>query len=265
VSTNVATSQKYAKSLEETINTILVNPVAVNGLVVICLTILFTISDAFETGHLTISHQVTMWLTFSIMLVGQLYGLSRWLLARFSNSFLRRVLAIGLTIALTVLLMTVELHLLKYTPLLPKQPDPFFEFLVFIARPVVAASALVLLSQLIPIQQQIKAYQLQALHAIREATDPKELDNILETYTVLHVQAHDHYLEIDCKDRHFFVRGRMKDVLAKLNSSQGIQVHRSHWVAKSNIKHIRRQGRDLKLVLNNASVIPVARSRIHLL
>jgi hypothetical protein len=228
VSTYVAASQKYANSLEETINTILVNTIAVNGLVVICLTILLTISDAFETSHLAISHQITLWLTFSILLVGQLYGLNRGLLAKLSDTFLRRVVATGFTIALTVLLMAVELHLLKYTPLLPKQPDPFFEFLIFIARPVVAASALVLLSQLIPIQQQIKAYQLQALHAIQQATDPKELDNILETYAVQHVQVHDHYLEIDCTDRHFFVRGRMKDVLAKLNNFEGIQVHRSH-------------------------------------
>lgn len=265
MSTYVAASQKTAKSVEETCNAILVNPIAVNGLVVICLTVLLTVSDAFETGHLAISHQITLWLIFSILLVGQLYGLNRGLLAKFSSTFLRRVVAIGVTIALTVLLMTVELHLFKYTPLLPKQPDPFIEFLIFIAKPVVAASALVLLSQLIPIQQQIKAYQIQALQAIQQATEPKGLDTILETYSVQHVQVHDHYLEISCTDGHFFVRGRMKDALAKLADSDGIQVHRSHWVAKQNIKQIRREGRDLKLVLKNSSVVPVARSRIHLL
>ncbi|MEQ8406753.1 MAG: LytTR family DNA-binding domain-containing protein [Gammaproteobacteria bacterium] len=265
MSTFVAAGQQYVNFLEQRINTILVSPAAVNGLVVICLTILLTVSDAFETGHLAVGHQITLWLVFSALLVSQLYGLSRILLVKYSDTFLRRVGAIGLTIALTVVLMTVELHLLKYTPLLPKQPDPFLEFLIFIAKPVIAVSALVLLSQLIPIQQQIKAYQLQALQTIRQSSAPQELDSILNMNCIQHVHAHDHYLEIGCTDQHFFVRGRMKDALAKLSDMKGIQVHRSHWVSRTNIAQVRREGRDLKLVLGDGSIVPVARSRAHLL
>lgn len=242
----------------------MVNPIVVNGLVVACLTLLFTVSDAFETGELALVHQITLWLTFSLLLVVQLCAIHRALLARLSAKFLYRVMAIGLAIAATVLLMTVELHLLKYTPLLPKQPDPFFEFLLFIAKPVIAASALVLLSQLIPIQQQIKAYQLQALKALKQSSS-EELRNIIEEFSVQHVHAHDHYLELSCNEQKFFVRGRMKDAIAELVDSNGLQVHRSHWVASHAIHRVVRGGRDIKLVLADNTEVPVARSRVHLL
>ena len=265
MSTYVAASRASSKSLENLFDAALVNPIAVNGLVVVCLTLLFTVSDAFETGHLSLAHQVSLWLTFSLLLVIQLCYLHRIFLARLSATFLLRVLAIGLSIAVTILLMTVELHLLKYTPLLPKQPDPFFEFLFFISKPVLAASALVLMSQLIPIQQQIKAYQLQALQALKQSSNPQELDNLIANFPVQHVQAHDHYLEISCDEQRFFVRGRMQDALAQLINCDGLQVHRSHWVARQNIRRIQRQGRDIKLLLLDNTVIPVARSRAHLL
>ena len=46
----------------------------VNGLIVSCLTVLLTVSDAFETGHYGISHQITLWATLSLLLVTQVYA-----------------------------------------------------------------------------------------------------------------------------------------------------------------------------------------------
>jgi len=261
----VADSRNWTKVLEGWVNEAVVNPLVVNGLVAACLTLLFTVSDAFETGHLAMSHQITLWLTFSALLVSQLYFLHKALLAKLSSSFLFRVLAIGLAVAATVLLMTIELHLFKYTPLLLKQPDPFLEFLAFIAKPVVAASALVLMSQLIPIQQQINAHQKKALQALKQSSNPEELSSIAKAFTVQHVHAHDHYLEVSCVERRFFLRGRMKDAIEVLVEADGLQIHRSHWVARQAIQRTVRAGRDIKLVLADGTEVPVARSRTHLL
>lgn len=265
MSTYVATSRDYGKVLERLVDAALVNPLFVNGLVVICLSVMLTVGDAFETGHLSLAHQSLLWLTFSALLVSQLSYSHRMLLSRLSGSFLNRGIAVAAAIAVTSLLMTVELHWLKYTPLLPKEPDPFPEFFVFIAKPVVAISALVLLSQLIPIQQQIKALQQQTLAELKQSAGSYELRHIVATISVQHVQAHDHYLELSGESQQFFVRGRMKDAIAELADADGIQVHRSHWVARQNIQQVQRHGRDLKLVLADSTVVPVARSRAHLL
>jgi len=79
---------------------------------------------------------------------------------------------------------------------------------------------------------------------------------------VLPVRAHDHYIEIVAASGKSFVRGRMADALRALSGADGVQPHRSWWVARAEIAGARRAGRDYVLLTRDGAEIPVARSRV---
>jgi DNA-binding LytR/AlgR family response regulator len=157
--------------------------------------------------------------------------------------------------------MAGELHWLKFTPLLPKEQDPFFEFIFFVAQPVFAAGCLTLLSQTNAIQKYVDFLQNRDLRQAKDKGDLAELNSILRQHAVLRVSAQDHYLEVVCADQKFLVRGRMTDVMSVLAQCEGVQIHRSHWVANRHVKQIRRSGRGTKLLLSDGTEVPVAKSR----
>jgi DNA-binding LytR/AlgR family response regulator len=67
---------------------------------------------------------------------------------------------------------------------------------------------------------------------------------------VLMVAAEDHYLRLVLADgRRPLVLFRMGDALPELAGFQGLQVHRSAWVARRHVSGARRDGRRWLLVL----------------
>lgn len=239
----------------------------VNSLVAICLTCLLTASDAFETGHLGLFHQLALWSVVTILLVTQVSLIHLYLQRYLSNSLAPKGTAVILTIIATVLLMTVELHWLKFTPLLPKHPDPLLEFLLFLAPPVIAMAGLILAFQFLAFPSPIglKPTTRSRTHygpPAGEAGNSQELTSILGNKAAQHIQAQDHYLEIVFEGGKELVRARMKDAVAHLTSAEGVQIHRSHWVAYRFMQRVVKDGRDYKLVLKNGATVPVARSRV---
>ena len=261
MSINVAKGQLIQPALPPFSKLISANALRVNGLVALCLGIVFTISDAFNTSNLGFSHRLSLWMVFSLLLVVQLFVFHRALLIKLAISKMSRAMAVVIAIILTSLFMTIELHWLKFTPLLPKEPDPFLEFFIFIAQPVTALSLLILLSQASSIGQYIQ--HIQETDTFNDGEDKRigELFDISKTQKIYHIFAHDHYLEIQCENQKFFVRGRIKDAVEHLSESNGIQVHRSHWVAKESIQKLFRSGRDLKILLKDGVEVPVGRSK----
>ena len=52
---------------------------------------------------------------------------------------------------------------------------------------------------------------------------------------------------------------RMKDALIELKEYPGLQVHRSHWVAKNQVKKVNKTSRKITLLMRNGLEIPVSR------
>lgn len=75
-----------------------------------------------------------------------------------------------------------------------------------------------------------------------------------------HLSVQDHYVEVRTeKGRHMLLM-RLSDAIAETDGAEGLQVHRSHWVAKDAVlRSARRDGR-LYLHLADGSEIPVSRS-----
>ncbi len=265
MSENVVNGHRIDVSSRALLRSALLDPLLANATMVFSLTVMFTVSDAFETEALGQLHSIALWVVVSLLMVLQT-GLShRFFMSFFSGTQLSRLLAAGLALLATVLLMTAELHFLKFTPLLPKNPDPFMEFLVFVAQPVLAAGSLTLLSQSNAIQQYVDFMQRSDVNQALGCEKLDELTAILRQKEILRVSAQDHYLEIDCIGASYLIRGRMRDALAVLEQREGVQVHRSHWVARRHVLRVRRNGRDARLVLSDGAEVPVARSRLRLI
>ncbi|WP_198144921.1 LytTR family DNA-binding domain-containing protein [Pseudorhodobacter aquimaris] len=88
------------------------------------------------------------------------------------------------------------------------------------------------------------------------------LGNRLMVDDIWHLKAEEHYVAIHLRDgQSLLARGRLVDAIAQLPDTCGMQVHRSHWVAKSALAALHRQRSGLRLELHNGHIIPVARNR----
>lgn len=237
----------------------------------VLLAVLLTAAGAFDSDELGLWHRTALWLVVSVLAVSQALVLDGLIAPRLPADQWGRVLAVALAVLGVIVLMTIELHLLKFTPFLPYEFDPLGEFFIFLTAPIGAVAGVVVLSRI------IAPYGLRPHHApARVATSPPSesgqphaghapASSAVANWPrelVLRVRADDHYLEVFTASGRRFLRGRMKDALQALADADGVQPHRSWWVARSEIAGARRQGRDYLIETHDGAVIPVARSRV---
>lgn len=77
--------------------------------------------------------------------------------------------------------------------------------------------------------------------------------------TLIRVEAQEHYVIINSSEEQRMVLGRFSDVVGTLPRPLGMQVHRSHWVARAAVTEAFTEKRNLKLRLANGDVVPVSR------
>jgi len=70
----------------------------------------------------------------------------------------------------------------------------------------------------------------------------------------------DHYVKVYTSQGHHLLLMRFKDALQLLEKFQGLQTHRSWWVAKSAITSLKKDGRKVSLLLVNELEVPVSRT-----
>lgn len=223
------------------------------------LSLLYTLNDAHETERLSFYHSFVLWIVVFGLTAIQFLLIKEWLVSLKPLRKFYRPLNIGASILLTNALMTIELHFLKFTPLLPKQPDPIIDFYLFLLPSVsIWCFFLVLLD--IP----IKITETNRINGNVTSADPNDsrLKSILLENKILHIAASDHYLDIICENGRQVIRGKMNDAVYLLQDLDGQRVHRSHWVVKSAIVKAIRKGRDLKLILSTGEEVPVSRLKV---
>ncbi len=77
---------------------------------------------------------------------------------------------------------------------------------------------------------------------------------------ILALGVEDHYVRVHAADRSEMLLMRLRDAIAEMQPFEGMQVHRSWWVARGAIEKSRRNGRKLQIILTSGLVIPVSRS-----
>ena len=77
---------------------------------------------------------------------------------------------------------------------------------------------------------------------------------------LLHLHMQDHYVEAHTDKGSELVLLRFRDAIRELEGLDGMQVHRSHWVAASAVDRAMRRNGRLFLKLTNGDEVPVSRS-----
>ncbi len=77
---------------------------------------------------------------------------------------------------------------------------------------------------------------------------------------LLCLQAEDHYLRVHTPLGNDLMLCRLSDAMAELGGLEGLQVHRSYWVARAAVVGVERNGKKLALRLANGLDVPVSRT-----
>ena len=76
------------------------------------------------------------------------------------------------------------------------------------------------------------------------------------------LEMEDHYVRAHTALGSELVLMRMRDAVAELDGIAGEQVHRSWWVARGAVADVKREGRNVRLVLDNGMEAPVGRANV---
>ena len=77
---------------------------------------------------------------------------------------------------------------------------------------------------------------------------------------LLHLRMQDHYVEVHTAKGMEMLLLRFRDALREVEGADGMQVHRSHWVARAAVDGVERREGRVTLRLVNGSRVPVSRS-----
>lgn len=75
-----------------------------------------------------------------------------------------------------------------------------------------------------------------------------------------HMSMQDHYVDVHTTRGGGLVLMRFADAMAETDGTEGVQIHRSHWVANAAVDKAVRRGGKLYLRLNDGTELPVSRS-----
>jgi hypothetical protein len=76
------------------------------------------------------------------------------------------------------------------------------------------------------------------------------------------LEMEDHYLRVHTSTGNDLILHRLSDALSEVEGLDGMQVHRSYWVAREAVQTTERDGRKLQLVLKNGLKVPVSRNNV---
>ena len=95
----------------------------------------FVLGGAYDTDEFGLLHRIVFWLLVAALIVFQPVLLER-ILARFAPpSVAEAWLSAAGAVLVAIPLIAVEIHLLKFTPLLPRAVDPWIEFIPGVGAP----------------------------------------------------------------------------------------------------------------------------------
>ena len=82
---------------------------------------------------------------------------------------------------------------------------------------------------------------------------------------VIALEMEDHYVRVHTALGNELVLMRMRDAVSELDGLEGMQVHRSWWVARGAVEDVLREGRNVRLKLDTGLEAPVSRANVQVL
>ena len=79
---------------------------------------------------------------------------------------------------------------------------------------------------------------------------------------IIALSVEDHYTRVHAQERSEMVLMPLSEAITLMPEGQGQQVHRSWWAARGAVISHKREGRDIKLILENDLEVPVSRAQV---
>ena len=76
------------------------------------------------------------------------------------------------------------------------------------------------------------------------------------------MSVQDHYVEVTTTAGSSLLLMRLSDAMRETGDVEGLQVHRSHWVARAHVTAAKREGDKAILTLSDGRNLPASRSHI---
>ena len=80
--------------------------------------------------------------------------------------------------------------------------------------------------------------------------------------TLMHIEAREHHVHLTFEHAKSLTRARLSDIVAQTNAEDGMQPHRSWWVARDPAIRVERKNGRMFLRLRDNTQVPVARTRV---
>ena len=84
----------------------------------------------------------------------------------------------------------------------------------------------------------------------------------IELDKLLHIEAREHHVHLTFEEKTALARARLSDIVAQTDPSDGVQPHRSWWVARDPAIRVERKNGRVYLRLRDNTEVPVARTRV---
>ena len=82
---------------------------------------------------------------------------------------------------------------------------------------------------------------------------------------IIALEMEDHYVRVHTALGNELLLMRLRDAIAELDGIDGLQVHRSWWVARGAVSDVQREGRNVRLTLDTGVEAPVSRANVQVL
>ncbi|MCL4673539.1 MAG: LytTR family transcriptional regulator [Sphingomonadaceae bacterium] len=94
--------------------------------------------------------------------------------------------------------------------------------------------------------------------------EPALRSRLSDSFTgpILALQSEDHYVRVHGETASELILIRLRDAIAEMDGVEGVQVHRSWWIARDAVASAEPSGRSWAITLRNGEVAPVARDSI---
>ncbi len=212
-----------------------------------------TFAGGFGTDGASLAVRLTYWM--SLMVIGTVWG------ALVSGFFFRdggrRTGHLWLDAFIAALVMSIPFTLVVWfaTQLLLGASGSLRNLPVLFLAVLVVSLAMTVINMLIETRR--------AAITLADPAPPKFLERLplkLRGAEVWAVEAEDHYLRLHTSKGQDLVLLRLADAIAELQGIEGMQVHRSWWVARDAITEAKRGDGRATLTLKDGAEVPVSRT-----
>jgi hypothetical protein len=226
--------------------------------------VVLALASAFGTGRLSLVPRLAYWLL--IMVAASMFAVGVLIAVRATTRLRQLSWPEGLAVSLAAAVPTTLLILGADAIFLQERPSLGSAALKFIPVLVVTGAMIALnfrSAALERARQELAARANSESQPARKAERPRifaRLPQHMRHGAIHALQAEDHYLRVHCDCGSTLILMRLSDAIEEVQPLEGLQTHRSWWVARSAVRSAARSGERATLTLDGGLQVPVSRT-----